>query len=221
MPKENVNYEIIRERVRKIISDISSYPVALSWADKESLKKELVEIYKKNDDVIKGYIIAIINERLSSFRYFRDFLSMSLAKERGQNIKAEDITTAVLDYTSSFDGIDDFLSLLLNFDDTLSLKLLSFHLTRYLNLNTQESRLLSLRAIKGLGQSKNSYAAQLLIVLSDITKDELLAAVLDSLKQWEEKLDKIKIDKKEKEKIKEEISKIFIHFPSEQPKVYG
>jgi hypothetical protein len=219
---DKMAYEKELERIKNIITTISSYPVAITWEQRENLKKELLEIYNKGDDFIKGAILGHINEKLSNVKTFRDFISVSSAKEKSTELKPEQVMLTILDYSSSVDGIGFFIDLLKDIDDNLSLKMLSYHLTRYLSYNTQEARLLSLKIIKAFHDSKNPYAAHVLLELIELTKDELQFAVVDGLSYWEEKLKSLKISSAEKKFLKAKIEDILKFYKTEtNSKLYG
>jgi hypothetical protein len=206
------------EEIKKIIHGICAYPVALSWEEKNKMKKKLVSIYKENDDVIKGAIISYINEKLSNFKSFKDFASMFLSSDKISN--PEKVSMTILDYSSSFDGLYDLIDVLIEIDDNLSLKLLSFHLTRYISINNYISDMMVLKIIRALGESINVYAAHVLLNLSEIIDETMEFELLESLRKWEEKIDKIKVSKREKEYIKRKIKERLENTFFEHPNIY-
>jgi hypothetical protein len=206
------------EEIKKIIHGICAYPIALSWQEKNKMKKKLISIYKENDDVIKGAIISYINEKLSNFKNFKDFASMFLSSDKISN--PEKVSMTILDYSSSFDGLYDLIDILIEIDDNLSLKLLSFHLTRYLSINNYVSDMMVIKIIRALGESRNVYAAHVLLNLSEIIDETTEFELLESLRKWEEKIDKIKVSKREKEYIKRKIKERLENTFFEHPNIY-
>ena len=219
------DYEEEKKKINEMLMAISSFPVAASWSARESAKKKLIRYYRKADATSRGMVMAFINEKLSNVHEFRDFASVNFMKERKrlQNVSLNDISKMLYDYSSSIDGACYFLDLLADIDDEVSLKVLGFHLTRYLSYPGQEARILSDRAVKALGRASHPYALHLLLDIAESGegKESFLAAVGEALGKWKEKLFSSKLPKAEKDYLRKRLEALLEAEEADVGRQYG
>ncbi|RME80117.1 MAG: hypothetical protein D6769_00410 [Methanobacteriota archaeon] len=199
MASKQDKYEKSKQAINELLTVISSYPVATTWANREKAKKSLLEIYKKGDHTTKGMLLAYVNEKLTNARDFRDFMSIGMLKEKGIDANLTEISKRIFDYSSSIEGISFFLSFLAEIDDELALKLLSFHLARYIASSTFDARVLSNKVVKELGNCNNIYALHILLAVAEAGegKEFFQMNIGRALKKWSRKVNKVKASKKE------------------------
>ena len=204
--------EKIKE-IDRLIVTIYNYPVFTDYRKKEEAKEAIIEIYKKGDQSIKNTILFILHEKLCAAKEYRDFHNFegmrARYKDEDANKVRQRIFRNIFDYAGSLDGIFETFELLGKFDDVFSIKLLSYHLSRYMLVNSFETQILSEKVLTILGGSNNTYALRILLSIAPFAyeREKLLPIMIDALSLWAEKIDKIKIDRKEKKELKKEIKK--------------
>lgn len=204
--------EKIREIDRLIIT-IYNYPAFTGYKKKEEAKKALVRMYKNGDQIIKNTILFILHEKLCAVKEYRDFHNFEgmkmRYKEDDANKVRQGIFRRIFDYSGSLDGIFETFELLGKFDDVFSIKLVSYHLSRYMLVNSFETQMLSEKAISILGESSNIYALRVLLFLAPFIygKEKIIPVMADALLMWAEKVDRIKMSEKERSRLKKEIKK--------------
>ncbi|MGB9719443.1 MAG: hypothetical protein ACPL06_02520 [Candidatus Anstonellales archaeon] len=204
--------EKIKE-IDKLIITIYNYPVFTEYEKKEEAKKNLIKMYKNEDQVIKNTILFILHEKLCTAKEYRDFhnfegMKMRYKEEDANKIR-QGIFRRVFDYSGSLDGIFETLDILGKFDDVFSIKLVSYHLSRYMLVNSFETQILSEKAMSILGESNNTYALRVLLSIAPFVygKERIVPIVADALSVWAEKIDRIKMNEKERNELKKEIKK--------------
>ncbi|MEM2948286.1 MAG: hypothetical protein QXY05_04090 [Candidatus Anstonellales archaeon] len=214
------------KQIDNLIMTIYNYPVFTDYEKKEEAKKALIKMYKKEDQVIKNTILFILHEKLCSAKEYRDFHNFEgmkmRYKEEDANKVRQGIFRRVFDYAGSLEGIFETFDILGKFDDVFSIKLVSYHLSRYMLVNSFETQVLSEKAISVLGESNNTYALRVLLSLAPFFygKEKVVPIMIDALSTWAEKLDRLKMSEKEKNELKKEIKK-YIEMEEKRVEYYG
>jgi len=213
--------EKIRE-IDRLIMTIYNYPVFTDYRKKEEAKKALINLYKKEDQVIKNTILFILHEKLCAAKEYRDFHNFEgmrmRYKDEDANKVRQRIFRSVFDYAGSLDGIFETFEILKNFDDVFSIKLMNYHLSRYMLVNSFETQLLSEKVLNVLGESNNPYALRVLLSIAPFAyeREKMVPVIVNALSIWAEKIDKIKMNKKEKKELKNEIKKYIEYIEMEE-----
>ena len=192
-------YEKEKKIIFPLLASIKDYPIAVDFSKKEEAKKKLIKIYKRSDIPIKGMILSYVNEKLGFVQLFREFESVSnMSFKYKQNIPPSRVTKSVLEYFNSLDGIIELIDLLSKFEDEAAYKLITYHLTRYLNGQTLVYRLLTNKCLIVLEKSNSLYVLNFFINLANVSNGTEIAYTLKRiLEKWKEKLEKMNIkDKK-------------------------
>ncbi len=207
-----MDVEKVREKIKESIKLLCSYPTTSNYRVKENVKKELVEIYKKGNESVKGMILTYINEKLGNAQLFREFESVkNTSFKYKKNIRAGDVTSSILDYTNSLDGTIELINILSKLDDGPALKVLTYHLTRYMNIQGTVFKILALHSIKALAKSNHPYALSFLLNIAEVggdNKDDIYYALVYALTEWYLKIDKVKMGKWEKSQLKRRMNKV-------------
>ena len=217
--------ERIKE-IDKLIITIYNYPVFTGYEKKEGAKRALVRMYKKEDQAIKNTILFILHEKLCMVKEYRDFHNFEgmkmRYKEEDANKVRQGIFRRIFDYSGSLDGMFETFDLLGKFDDVFSIKLVSYHLSRYMLVNSFETQLLTEKAISILGESSNTYAVRILLSLAPFFygKEKIMPVMADALLLWAEKINKIKMNEKERDRLKKEIKK-YVEMEEKRVGYYG
>ncbi len=196
---DEIDDKKIAEKVRDLVRKISSYPVETTWDEKEKAKRDLIRLYNKSTTKIRGFIIFHLHEKMSKVKRFRDFITVADIKRNSNgpiNIGLE--LTEIFDYPSSIDGIIDFMDVIKRIDDILVLKLLSYHISRYMFIPPNNaSKVLLSRSIEILGESKNPYALQIIIDTFPSVGDrmDITPAYVEAAKKWMSKVKDIDMPK--------------------------
>ena len=112
----------------------------------------------------------------------------------------------MFNYNTSIEGIQEITSLLGMLNGDGPAKLLTRLLTYFCVNDSEGSRMLRNTAIEVLGTSDSPYALESLLVYARLTDNEhLLARLSAALVEWDEKLDSLPLNAKEKEKLKGEL----------------
>ena len=192
--------------ILQVFAKVQHYPYSISNEELKKLEKKIINYYKKGDEKVKGMILFFINEKLSDVHALREFINTKNTKAPQSKILGD-----ALNFFHSIDGQFFLLSLLKKFDDELSLKLLTHYTSKYLAQPGRFYNIFAEKCIDLLGESRNIYALKFLLSLSEISSIEssVYDTVLHNLQNWKNKIDKIKLDKREKKKLKQRILAMF------------
>ena len=191
------------KRVKELIMKITAYPVGVSLAEREKARRALVKLYKESEDDVKGSVMAYMNEKLSNAREYREFICLDYLKEkhRRPDVNPAEITSKILDFSTSADGAAYLLSILGEFDDALAVKMLTFYITRYMAHPFVVFRGLAMKAISVLGGMTCKAALHALADIKGLVKGlDLEGPVEASINMWRTRVDagKVKLTQEEK-----------------------
>ncbi len=192
-------------KILELFSRIQHYPYSLSDEDFQKIEKAIVRKYKNGDEKTKGMILFFINEKLSDVGNIREFINTKTTKAPQSKILGD-----ALNFYHSLDGQFFLLSLLKKFGDDLSLKLLTHFTSKYLSQPARFYHIFAEKCIDLLGESKNVYALKFLISLSELSSldSSIHDVVLHNLSNWKKKIPRLKIDGKEKKRLKEKLDSL-------------
>ncbi len=179
-------------KAKELINKICGYPVLVKMSERDSATKQLVALYKKGSNMLKGGVISLINERLAHVRDYRDYISVPYLKEkrRSDKVNTNEIMGQLLDYSSSLDGAAYLLDVLSKFDDELAAKVLTYHITRYMSSPTFLAYVfLARRGVKALASMNYEYSLFVLLDMAEFLHD---SPIYNDLKDALHKLKKRK-----------------------------
>lgn len=189
---------------------IKFYPVAAKEDSKNEAIRKIESMYSKEDDTIKQLILYMAHEHISQAGEFRTMHNFEHFKRK---MPAADpgqlrinVYRAMFNYNFSLEGIIEFINLLGRLEGDDAAKLITYHYTFFSSMESESMRMLKNASIHALGESNSKYALRSLLSYARLTDDEmLLGRIAVSLSKWNEKIDSLKLSKKEKEELKGEL----------------
>ena len=194
------------DRLNNLFRKLQAYPVLSSEKDVESSKDELIKIYKSGSDNVRQYMLYVIHNLLFEI----DDIKMPQATNSLQ--KRERITEGqklrmgtyqrMFNFNSSLEGIHHVIEMTSRFDHPWAVKVLTHFLSHLLMIEVEGYRALRNDVVDALGNMTDLYALKsLLYYYSVVTFDPLKNRIYDALTLWKDKVNKMKISKKEKKAI--------------------
>lgn len=213
-PKKNQrDLKKIQKQVRevnKLFMTLGFYPVAVDQVKKDETRAEIVKRYLSGNTNLRHNILHLIYENLTQYSDYKVPMNYGFFKSKHPQEAPEKLKFAVyktmFNYLSSIEGSLDLLSMLKEFDDVASAKLLT-HLFNYFSINDSERfRILRNSIIDCLGDHNSPYALKTLLeYVNFVDSEKLFQRVLDSIVKWNDKLDKLPISKNDKKELKKSL----------------
>jgi len=201
--------DVLKE-IERILASISLYPVSSGAEAKGKAVSDLAALYNGGSEPVRQHIIMSIYEEIARFselkalgttEYFR-----SKAPKAGPGAVRMCVYKDMFNYNTSIEGVQDIISLLGVLKGDGPAKLLTRLLTYFCVNDSEGSRMLRNSVIEALGTSDSPYALESLLTYAILTDNEhLLARLSAALVEWDEKLDGLALNAKEKEKLKGEL----------------
>ncbi len=199
--------------LEEAVKIIKFYPVAVDEKKKNSAIKKLKERFKKGDQVERQVILYFIHDALSAITEYRLVHNHAYFKQKGQDPKNIQMSVyrAIFGYVTSIEGLIELIELLGDFGTIESTKLLTYYYGRVCLQENEFNATLRNAIIAALGESKDKYALKALLRYAKYNSGErTIQQILYALEQWQLKLDSLKIPKREKNKLKQELEDFFI-----------
>ena len=114
---------------------------------------------------------------------------------------------SMFNYNTSIEGVTELVRLLgrLNGSDDAA-KVLTYHYARLSMIENEANRMIRAAIIDSLGKSESHYALKSLLEYARYTDNEqTINRIVNALVEWEERIDKLKVNPKEKKKLREKL----------------
>ncbi len=213
--KENERYATVVKELEQAIFSIKFYPVAVKDEAKDNAKEKIKEIYEKENESIKQLVLYMIHEALSQtselkiMHNFENFKRKNPAVEPGQ-LRIQ-VYRAIFNYNFSIEGLAELIYLLGELGNDSASKVLTYHFSFLCSIESESARILRNAIVKTLGECESIYALKSLLEYAKNTDDErLVHRIAAALTEWSEKLETLKISRKEKEQLRRELDKVFM-----------
>jgi len=195
------------KEVEKALFAIRFYPVAVNEKTKNEAIARLIKIHKKGDETMKQLVLYMVHEALAKSAEFRVMHTQEQLKVKHPTQDSTQLKMgvyrAIFNYNTSIEGACELARLLgkLNSDDAA--KLLTYHYTRLCTVENECNHMLRAAVISALGKSESRYALNALLEYAKYGDSERsISRILAALVEWEEKIDNLKINAKEKEELR-------------------
>jgi hypothetical protein len=213
--KANEKFAQTVREIEQAVFHIKFYPVAVDEEAKNAAKDKIKEIYKKENETIKQLILYMIHEALSQIGELKTIHNFETFKKKFPTAEPAQLRMhvykAIFNYNSSLEGLIELINLLSELDGYESTKVLTYYFSFLSSTEVESAHILRNAIIDALGRSNSVYALKSLLEYAKYTDNEkLLQHIYAALVQWSARLEMLKIPKKEKEKLQEELRKIFI-----------
>ncbi len=210
MTKKNKIAEESLKEIEKALFAIRFYPVAVDEKAKKDAVKKLIKIHNSGDDTVRQLLLYMVHETIAKTAEFRvmhthEYMKMKNADKDPSHVRMG-VYRAIFNYNTSIEGACELYYLLgkLNKDDAA--KLLTYHYTRLCTMENEVNHMLRAAIIRSLGESDSIYALNALLeYVKIVDSDRSIKSIISALSKWNEKIDKMKLGAKEKEKIKERL----------------
>jgi len=201
--------DVLKE-IERLLASIALYPVSSGVEAKDKAVSDLAALHNGGSEPVRQHIIMSIYEEIARFNelkalgtseYFR-----AKAPKAGPGALRMNVYKDMFNYNTSIEGIQEIISLLGMLNGEGPAKLLTRLLTYFCVNDSEGSRMLRNSVIEALGTSDSPYALESLLVYARLTDNEhLLARLSAALVEWDEKLDGLPLNAKEREKLKGEL----------------
>ncbi len=201
------------EEINKMFATIGFYPVAADIFKRDEAKNFILEKYQNGNEIIKQNINHMVFENLTQFWDFRSPFNFGFFKSKfpNEDPKRLKLSTyrAMFNFYSSVEGSIFLISLLGEFSDVASAKMLTHLFSYYSSNDSEKFRMLRIAVIDALGESDSDYALRSLITYANnIDSERLTHKIFSVLVKWDEKIDSIKWEQNEKRKLKKSLNEL-------------
>ncbi|MFA6530162.1 MAG: hypothetical protein WCT31_00385 [Candidatus Micrarchaeia archaeon] len=211
--KKDEKMAAIIKELEQAFFTIKFYPVAAKEEAKNEAMKRIETLYSKEDDTVKQLILYMVHEHISqigearTMHNFEHFKRKNPAADPGQ--LRISVYRAMFNYNFSIEGIVEFINLLGRLEGDDAAKLLTYHYTFLSSTEGETMHILKNAVLNALGESNSTYALHSLMTYAHLTDHEMtLGRIAASLAKWNDKIDSLKISKKEKEELKQDLEKM-------------
>lgn len=207
---------IVKDLERAVFA-IKYYPVATKEEDLEAAKEHIKTMYKKENDTVRQLILYMLHETLAQSAELKTMRNFEMFKRKFPNAEPSQIRMqvygAMFNYNNSIEGLIEVIKLLGELDGDDAAKVLTSHFSFLSSVEVESAHILRNAIIDALGDSDAPYALRSLIMYARyVDNEKLLQRISLSLKQWNEKMNKLKLPKNEKERLRMEMDKFAIEF---------
>ena len=193
---------------------VKFYPVAVDEASKDEAADKLVKIYNQGNDTVRQLLLYMVHETLATSSELKMVHTFEYFKARNPTMDPAQLRMSVyramFNYNTSLEGLAEIIRLLgrLKGSDDAT-KLLTYHFSHLCSAESESTHMLRAVIIDTLGKSDSHYALKSLLEYAKYTDNEhLFNRVVSALVEWEEKIDRLKITDKEKEKLRSKLQEV-------------
>ncbi len=183
---------------------IRFYPVAVNEQSKKEAVAKLEAMYAKGSETVRQMLLYMIHESLATstdlkvMHTFEYFKMKNPTQDSAQQRMS--VYRAIFNYNTSLEGLIELVRMLgrLKGSDD-SAKLLTYHFSHLCAMESEASHLLRGAIVEALGECESRYALNALLDYARYTDSErMFNRIVGALSSWEGKLDKLKMDEKER-----------------------
>lgn len=193
---------------------VKFYPVAVDEASKDEAADKLVKIYNQGSETVRQLLLYMVHETLATSAELKMMHTFEYFKARNPALDPAQLRMSVyrtmFNYNTSIEGLAEVIRLLgrLKGSDDAT-KLLTYHFSHLCSAESESTHMLRAVIIDTLGKSDSHYALKSLLEYAKYTDNEhLFNRVVSALVEWEEKIDRLKLTDKEKEKLRSKLQEV-------------
>ena len=189
------------------------YPVAVKEDGKDEAIRKIKNLYRKEDETVKQLVLYMIHEALSQSAELRTMYNFDFYRRKFPNAEPAQVRINVyrsmFNYNFSLEGLIEIIRLLAQLPGDDAAKVLSYHFSFLSVVEVEGAHMLRNAIIESLGDSESEYALRCLLQYAKYTDNErLLQRIVTSLAKWGQKIDSLKISRKEKDKLKDSLQQV-------------
>ncbi len=208
------------EQVNKTIKELEQaffalkfYPVAATEESKNEALHRIRDSYKKEGETIKQLILYMIHEALAQSAELKTMYNFDFYRRKFPNADPGQVRLNVyrsmFNYNFSLEGMIELARLLAQLPGDDAAKVLSYHFSFLCAIEVEGAHILRNVIIEALGDSESEYALRCLLQYAKYTDNErLLQRIASSLVKWDQKIESLKISKKDKSKLKDSLQQV-------------
>lgn len=201
------------KQIERAMLSLRLYPVAVNEEGKNAAAKKMISIYRKSSDSIRQHMLLLIHETIAKSIELRTLSTFDQYREKSQKASPGAIRMRVykdmFNFNTSAEGLNEFIVLLGRLGGDDSAKLLTHLFSHFCCSEAELNRMLRNAVIDALGESASPYALKALIRYASLSdNDKILSRLTSALVGWDDKIEKLELDKKEKEKLKARLREI-------------
>ena len=212
--KEKETMAAVVKQIEKALFSIKFYPVAVNMDAKDEAIKKLINTYNSGSETVKQLLLYMIHENLAESANLRVMHTYEYSKMKNPALDPAQLRMsvyrAIFNHNTSMEGIVELIRLLgmLEGNDDAA-KLLTYHFS-YLSTHENEStHMLRAAILEALGNSDSRYALDALLEYAKYTdSDRTFQRIVGALVQWEDKLDEVVLEPREREKFRAKIMEV-------------
>ena len=212
MKKNKKNDETLKE-IEKAIYAIKFYPVAVDEQAKDDAMKKIVSIYNSGEDTVRQMVLYMIHENLAKHAEFKITHSYDYFKHKSPTHDPAqlrmNVYRAMFNYNNSLEGVIDMVRMVGEFRGDDAAKLLTYHYSRACIHESELNNTLKAVIIETLGKCESRYALRTLLEYARYCENErTINRIVAALIEWEERIEKMKIKAKEREKLRKKLHEV-------------
>jgi len=212
--KEEKMGAIIKE-LEQAFFTVKFYFVAAKEDAKNDAIEKIKSIFSKEEETVRQLVLYMIHENLCQASEMRtmhnfEFFKRKLPTADPGQLRIS-VYRAMFNYNFAVEGLIELISLLGELEGDDAAKLLTYHFTFFSSVEGDSVHILRNATIAALGKSNSKYALQsLLVYAKNSDNDMLLGRIASALVKWDEKIEGLKLSKKDKDKLKDDIRQIMM-----------
>lgn len=212
--KVNEHFQQVVKEVEQAIFSIKFYPVAVKGDTKDVAKEKIKKAYKEENETTKQLVLYLIHEALSQSSELKTMYNFETFKKKFPATEPAQLRVhvyrAMFNYNFSLEGLIELIRLLGELGDDDATKVLTYHFSFLSSSEVEGSHILRNAVIESLGNSESTYALNTLLEYAKYSDNEkLLQRIASALMEWSDRLETMPLPKKEKERLREELNKVF------------
>ena len=212
MKKKKNDKDVLKD-IEKAMYAIKFHPIVVDEESKEEAVKKIITIHNDGDETIRQMVLYMVHEALSKAAEFKithtyDYFKHKAPTQDPAQLRMS-VYRAMFNYNNSLEGIIDMTRLLGKLDGDDAAKLLTYHYSRFLSHESELNTTMRSVIVETLGKSDSRYALKSLLEFAKYCENErTVNRLVGALIEWEEKLETMKISKKEKEKLRKKLQEV-------------
>jgi len=212
--KEKETVASVVKDIEKALFSIKFYPVAVDENSKDEAVEKLIKVYNRGNETVRQLLLYMIHETMAESANLRIMHTYEYFKMKNPTLDSAQLRMNVyrtmFNYNTSMEGIIELIRMLgdLRGSDDAA-KLLTYHFSFLSTHENESTHMLRAAILEALGNSDSRYALNALLEYSKYTDNErTFQRIVSALVQWEDKLDILKVEEAEREKLRAKIREI-------------
>ena len=201
------------KEMEKAMYAMKFYPVAVDEKSKMAAMQHLEKTYREGDDTVRQMLLYMVHENLAGSMELKIMHTPDYFRAKNPSMQPPQqrmsVYRAIFNYNTSLEGLVDLIRMLGRFHGDDAAKLLTYHYSFLCAAENEATHVLRGAILEALGMSESKYALLALLSYARYTDSErTFNRVVGALIEWEGRLDKLDVPKKEKQIIRDKLKEI-------------